>query len=76
MVLNACATMCVDEVVAEAPIKADLMFLERQRIDYVVFMPNQTGLVTDEVISAGNCLVLSDDQAVRPMKQKLDSKKA
>jgi hypothetical protein len=75
MVCNACATACVDEVIAEAPAKADLMFLERQRIDYVVFMPNQTSLVTDEVIAAGACIVLGDDHVVRPMKPKVDSKK-
>lgn len=75
MVCNACATACVDEVIAEAPAKADLMFLERQRIDYVVFMSSQTSLVTDEVVAMGACLVLGDDHVVRPMKPKVDSKK-
>jgi hypothetical protein len=76
MVCNACATASVDEVIAEAPAKADLMFLERQRIDYVVFMSGQTSLVTDEVVAAGACMILGDDHVVRPMKPKVDSKKA
>jgi hypothetical protein len=76
MVCNACATASVDEVIAEAPAKADLMFLERQRIDCVVFMASQTGLVTDEVVAAGACMVFGDDHVVRPMRPKEDSKKA
>ena len=75
MVCNACSAASVDEVIAEAPAKADLMFLERQNIDYVVFSMGQTGLVTDEVIAMGACLVVGDDHVARPLKLKEDSKK-
>ena len=36
MVLNACTISCVDKVISETPSKADLMFLEKNRIDFVV----------------------------------------
>jgi hypothetical protein len=71
MIANACSTACVDEVIAEAPAKADLMFLEKQGIDYVVFAAGQKGvLVTDEVIAAGVCLVIGDDHIARPLRPK------
>lgn len=79
MVCNACSSSCVDEVIAEAPAKADLMFLERQKIDYVVFHNSSSNnsattttslLVTDEVIGAGVCLVIGDDHVVRPLRPK------
>lgn len=73
MVCNACSSSCVDEVIAEAPAKADLMFLERQKIDYVVFNSSSATtslLVTDEVIGAGVCLVIGDDHVVRPLRPK------
>jgi hypothetical protein len=76
MVCNACSSASVDEVIAEAPAKADLIFLERQQIDYVVFLTGQTGLVTDEVIAMGACLVLGDDHVARPLNLKEDTKKA
>ena len=70
MVLNACATSCVDEVICEAPAKADLMFLEKQGIDYVVSMAGQSNLVTDEVIGANRCLAVGEDGVARPIKPK------
>lgn len=64
-VLNACSVSSVDEVVAEAPVKADLMFLEKYRIDYVVSTPSQTQFVTDEVLADHRCLSLGDDGLAR-----------
>lgn len=66
-VLNACAVSVVDDVVAEAPTKADLMFLERYSVDYVISLPSQGKLVTDEVVADNRCLVVSDDNVARPM---------
>lgn len=70
MVLNACATTCVDDVICEAPAKADLMFLENQGIDFVVLQTGQSNQVTDEVISANRCLAIGDDGVARPIKPK------
>jgi phosphatidylglycerophosphate synthase len=66
-VLDACAVSAVDEVVAEAPTIADLMFLERYRVDYVVSLPSQGKLVTDEVVADNRCFVVADDNVARPM---------
>jgi|Transcript_17966 phosphatidylglycerophosphate synthase len=70
MVLNACASPSVDEVVAEAPRKVDLMFLEKNKIDFVVTVPGQERLVTEEVIGSNRCLMMMEDgktvQAVKP----------
>lgn len=70
MVLNACSTNCVDEIICEAPAKADLMFLEKQGIDYVVSLAGQSSQVTDEVISAHRCLSIGEDGVARPVKPK------
>lgn len=77
MAANACSTTCVDEVIADAPAKVDLMFLEKQQVDYVVFAADhQKGtLVTDEVIAAGVCIVIGDDNVARPLLPKEESKK-
>lgn len=73
-ILNACSTACVDEVIAEAPAKADLMFLEQYEIDYVLSLASQTQFVTDEVLNANKCLVIGDDGVVRPLKAKTEHK--
>jgi glycerol-3-phosphate cytidylyltransferase-like family protein len=65
MVQNACSITSVDEVIAEAPARADLIFLERQGIDFVVLSCGQSSLVTDEVKAAGVCIFLDDDQIVQ-----------
>jgi hypothetical protein len=70
MVLNACATSCVDEIICEAPAKADLMFLEKHGIEYVVSLAGQSSQVTDEVISAHRCLSIGEDGVARPIKPK------
>jgi glycerol-3-phosphate cytidylyltransferase-like family protein len=75
MVMNACASTCVDDVIAEAPAKADLMFLEKQDINYVILLAGQTNLVTDEVIAASRCLCIGEDGIARPMKTKEEHKK-
>lgn len=75
MVLNACATACVDQVVAEAPTKVDLMFLEKTGIDYVVILPGQDKGVTDEVIAATRCLVIGEDGIAHPVQPKDAQKK-
>ena len=58
MVMNACASNVVDEVVVEAPTKVDLLFVEKQEIDYVVV--RQTTVVTDEVVNSDRVLMLDD----------------
>lgn len=60
MVMNACASNTVDEVVVEAPTKADLLFIEKKGIDFVIVTPGQTSLVTDEVIGAERVLILGE----------------
>jgi glycerol-3-phosphate cytidylyltransferase-like family protein len=74
MVLNACASTSVDVVVAEAPSKADLMFLEKQSIDYVIMTTGQPQFVTDEVVSAGRCLVIGEDGTCRLVSSKVEKK--
>ena len=74
VILNACATSCVDDVIAEAPAKADLMFLEKFDIDYVLSLASQSQFVTDEVLNAGKCLVIGDDLICRPLKAKTEHK--
>lgn len=66
-VLNACSTSCVDEVICEAPPKVDLMFLERQSIDYVVSLTGEPVTVTDEVIGANRCLTIGENGVARPV---------
>jgi len=74
MVLNACASSSVDKVIAEAPAKADLMFLEKQGIDYVVSAAGQTKFVTDEVVNANRVLALGEDNIARPLTTKSEQK--
>lgn len=75
MILNACACSCVDEVVVEAPEKLDLMFLEKQDINYVLSFAGEAQFVTDEVVNAGRCLVLGEDGVARLFQLKDPSKK-
>jgi hypothetical protein len=75
MVLKACAVSCVDEVVAEAPDKLDLMFLESQGIDYCICRTGEPQFVTDEVVQAGRCLEIGEDGVARLCKQKDAAKK-
>jgi hypothetical protein len=71
MILTACACSCVDEVVAEAPKKIDLMFLEKQGIDYVISPVGALGtFVTEETLNAGRCLAIGEDGIARPLKAK------
>ena len=73
-IFNALACSCVDEAVAEAPEKLDLMFLEKQKIDYVIAKASEAQFVTDEVVNAGRCLQIGEDQIIRLFKLK-DAKK-
>jgi phosphatidylglycerophosphate synthase len=76
MMMNVCSVPLVDEVVAEAPPKADLMYLEKRGIDYVVSLPSQGKLtVTDEVVAGDRCLVIGDDGVARPLKLKTENHK-
>jgi len=70
MILTACACSCVDEVIAEAPKKLDLMFLEKQGIDYVISSAGDEQFVTDETLGAGRCLAIGEDAIARPLKAK------
>jgi hypothetical protein len=72
MILTACACSCVDEVVAEAPEKLDLMFLEKQGIDYIISTVGEGKFVTDEVLNASRCLAIGEDGIARPLKAKED----
>ena len=74
MILNARATACVDEVVAEAPAKVDVKFLEEFDIDYVLSMASQPSFFTDEVLNTDCCLVIGDDGFLRPLKAKTEHK--
>lgn len=73
-IFNALACSCVDEAVAEAPEKLDFMFLENQKIDFVISRTSDAQFVTDEVVNAGRCLQLGEDGVVRLFKLK-DAKK-
>lgn len=75
LVLNACASTSVDNVIAEAPAKIDLLFLDKQSIDYVVMSAGQVNFVTDEVIAAKRCLCIGDDGIARLIKPKEEQKK-
>lgn len=70
MILTACACSCVDEVIAEAPKKLDLMFLEKQGIDYVISSVGDEQFVTDETLGAARCLAIGEDAIARPLKAK------
>lgn len=74
MVLNACASSSVDVVIAEAPAKADLMFLEKQGIDFCICAPGEARFVTDEVVNANRCLAIGEDGIARPLKAKTEQK--
>jgi glycerol-3-phosphate cytidylyltransferase-like family protein len=74
MVLNACACSCVDEVIVEAPAKVDLMFLEKQGIDYIISVAGEAKFVTEEVLNADRCLAIGEDGIARPMKAKEEKK--
>jgi hypothetical protein len=76
MVLNACASSSVDEVITEAPVKVDLMFLEKQGIDYVILPATgsatmtaaaASNYVTDEVMNAQCVLSIGADGVARPV---------
>lgn len=69
-IFNALACSCVDEAVAEAPEKLDLMFLETQKIDYVISKIAEPQFVTDEVVNAGRCLQIGEDGIVRLFQSK------
>ena len=78
MILNACACSCVDEVIAEAPEKLDIAFLEKHGIDYVVLSSSIDGgqpkkLLTDNVLD-GRCFEIGADGVARPAKSKTPAK--
>ena len=75
MVLNACACTSVDRVIAEAPVKADLHFLEKHGIDRCVANLGQAQFVTDEVVQAARVLQLGDDGIARLVQPKQEQKK-
>jgi glycerol-3-phosphate cytidylyltransferase-like family protein len=66
-VLNACSCSAVDLVIAEAPLKADLLFLEKQGIDYCVVdsSTRQDKFVTDEIIHSRRFLEIGPDGRMR-----------
>jgi glycerol-3-phosphate cytidylyltransferase-like family protein len=71
MLLNACSSSRVDEVMAEAPSKIDLYFLDKNKIDYIVLYTGQTGLeMDDDVLNANRCLGIGEDGSARPVKAK------
>lgn len=72
MILSICAVSCVDEVIAEAPKKLDLMFLEKEKIDYIITSVGENQFVTDETLGAGRCLSIGDDGIARQLKVKED----
>lgn len=74
MVLNACACTAVDEVIAEAPDRADLMFLEKHYVDFVISSTGQAQFVTDEVVNDNRCIAIGEDSVARPVKPKTEHK--
>lgn len=72
MVLNACSCTSVDEVICEAPDKVDLLFLEKQGVDFVVSLAGQAKHVTDEVINDNRCLAIGEDGVASPIKAKVE----
>lgn len=74
MVMNACASGMVDEVIVEAPKKVDLHFFDQQDLDFVIVTPGQTNVVTDEVTSAGRVLILGDHGHLRRVLPKAEHK--
>jgi phosphatidylglycerophosphate synthase len=63
MVLNACCVEKVDAVVTAAPEKITLSFMKKYGIDFVVCKAGQTP-VSNEVLSARMCLIISEDDAI------------
>ena len=72
-VLNARAVSSVDEVIVQAPDKADLLFLDQYEIDYCL-VPQKMNLkssrgssksVTEEVMNCRRCLQMGEDGIVR-----------
>jgi phosphatidylglycerophosphate synthase len=74
MILTTCACSCVDEVIAEAPKKIDLMFLEKQGIDYVISSVGDEQFVTDETLGTNRCLAIAEDGVARQLKSKEEKK--
>jgi glycerol-3-phosphate cytidylyltransferase-like family protein len=74
MILTTCACSCVDEVIAEAPKKVDLMFLEKQGIDFVISAVGDEQFVTDETLVTNRCLAIAEDGVARPVKAKEEKK--
>ena len=74
MVLNACASGSVDQVVAEAPDTIDLMYLEKLGIDFVIASAGQAKFVTDEILASKRCLTIGEDGIARPWKLKNEGK--
>lgn len=72
---NACCIGVIHQVMTEAPSKADVLFLEKYNIDYVVKTPGQTMFVTDEVVQNRRVLALGDDNVARLVEAKVESKK-
>lgn len=70
MVMNACASNTVDQVVVEAPTKCDLLFIEKQGIDFVILEPGQNNMVTEEVVNANRVLILGEHGHLRRFKLK------
>ena len=70
MVMNACASNTVDEVIVEAPTKVDLLFIEKQGIDFVITSPGQNNVVTDEVINANRVLIMGEHGHLRRVQPK------
>lgn len=74
MVLTACAYPYVDSVIVEAPSKADVWFLEKHGIDFVVVDPSQCIYVTSEVIEAQRVVTLCHDNVARLVESKTENK--
>jgi len=74
MIMTVCACSCVDEVIAEAPKKIDLMFLEKQGIDYVISSVGDEQFVTDETLGTSCCLAIGEDGVARQLKAKEEKK--
>lgn len=70
MILNACASSAVDQVIVEAPSKVDLRFLHKYDVDYVVCPAGKHGIVLEDVLETNKCIAIGEDGVAFPVTAK------
>uniref|UniRef100_A0A7S2EGM5 Uncharacterized protein n=1 Tax=Trieres chinensis TaxID=1514140 RepID=A0A7S2EGM5_TRICV len=78
-VANARAVSAVDDVIVFPPgrvlPKADVAFLDEWGLDFLVCTPQEVPSVIEDVVKAGRCLVIGEDNTARPAGSKDAAKK-